>query len=128
MTTTPDVRIPALLIKMSSRPTVACTAPARRRTSSSDERSAARKLAVPPADPKPLSINPETAFLPVAACSGAEDMIGYLDMIIAEVFGGLRPIADFRRIVANRAGREKSAEFHWVLVSVGRVIAADAAE
>jgi hypothetical protein len=39
-------------------------------------------------------------------------------MMIAEVFGSLCPIADFRRIVANRAGREKSAEFHRVFVSV----------
>src|SRR5712671_36173 len=45
--------------------------------------------------------------LPIAACRCTEDMIGYLDMVIAEVFGGLRPIADFRRIVADRAGREK---------------------
>jgi len=57
--------------------------------------------------------------LPIATRGGAEDMIGYLDMVIAEVFGGLRPIADFCRIIANRAGREKSAEFHWGLVSVG---------
>jgi hypothetical protein len=27
--------------------------------------------------------------LPIAARGGAEDMIGYLDMVIAEVFGGL---------------------------------------
>jgi hypothetical protein len=57
--------------------------------------------------------------LPIAACGGAQDVIGYLDMVIAEVFDRLCPIADFRRIVANRAGREKSAEFHAVFVSVG---------
>src|SRR5205823_1972336 len=56
--------------------------------------------------------------LPIAASGGTEDVIGYLDMVVAEVFGGLRPIADFRRIVADRAGREKSAEFHRVLASV----------
>src|SRR5207237_6068690 len=56
--------------------------------------------------------------LPVAARGGTEDMIGYLDMVIAKVFGGLRPIADFCRIVADGTGREKSAEFHGLLVSV----------
>jgi hypothetical protein len=57
--------------------------------------------------------------LPIATRGCAEDVIRYLDMVIAEVFGGLRPIADFRRIVANRPGREECAEFHRVLVSVG---------
>ena len=56
--------------------------------------------------------------VPIAARGGTEDMIGYLDMVIAKVFGGLRPIADFCRIVADGAGREKSAEFHGLLVSV----------
>src|SRR5689334_12408971 len=56
--------------------------------------------------------------LPIAACRGSEDMIGYFDMVIAEVFGGLRPIPNFRRIIADGAGREKSAEFHGVLISV----------
>src|SRR5690349_13547126 len=40
--------MPALLVRISSRPTVGCTALASRCTSSSDEKSAARKLAAPP--------------------------------------------------------------------------------
>jgi hypothetical protein len=63
--------------------------------------------------------------LPIAACRGTEDMIGDLDMAIAKVFCGLRPIADFRRIIADGAGREKSAEFHSVLVSVRKDLVPD---
>src|SRR5262249_36578357 len=42
----------------------------------------------------------------------AEDVIGHLDIGIAEIFGRLRPIADLRRIVADIERREEGVELH----------------
>src|SRR5262249_43082173 len=42
----------------------------------------------------------------------AEDVIGYLDIGVAEIFRRLRPIADLRRIVADIERREEGVELH----------------
>jgi hypothetical protein len=49
---------------------------------------------------------------PAVARGRTEDMVGDLDAGIAEVFGRLRPIANFRRVAADVAGRKEGIEPH----------------
>ncbi len=50
--------------------------------------------------------------LPVAARGRAKDVIGDLDAVVAEILGGLRPIADLRRVGADVAGGEEGIQQH----------------
>src|SRR5262249_47833201 len=49
---------------------------------------------------------------PAVARRGAEDVIGHLDIGVAEVFRRLRPIADLRGIAADIERREEGVELH----------------
>jgi hypothetical protein len=42
----------------------------------------------------------------------AKDVIGHLDIGVAEIFGCLRPVADLRGIAANVEAREEGIELH----------------
>src|SRR6516165_10823881 len=52
--------------------------------------------------------------LEVAARGRAEHVVGHLDVGVAEIFGGLRPVADLRGVGADVARRKPGVELHGI--------------
>jgi hypothetical protein len=53
---------------------------------------------------------------PAVSRGGTEDMVGDLDIGVAEILGRLGPIADLRRIATDIAGRKPGIQSHRVLL------------